>query len=167
MATAICWLETALDSVYASSPAGDLLRFGTSGQLLEGISEPGLEWAGLAYADGRLFAAFSDKPGNVGGIRMFAAGSLRDLGNFLTFTRGDGAGPFELLPANNSIYASFLDGTIARYDLSGNLLASVNVPGLELRGLAIAPAAVPEPATSVMLFMGMLVIHCRLRMSVS
>jgi hypothetical protein len=164
VATATCWLETALDSVYASSPAGDLLRFGTSGQLLEGISEPGVAWAGLAFADGRLFAAFTDKSGNSGGIRMFAAGSLRDLGNFLTFPPGHGAGPFELRPVNNSIYASFLDGTIDRYDLSGNLLASVNSPGLELRGLAIAPAAVPEPAACLLLLMaGVLLTGDRFR----
>ncbi len=48
--------------------------------------------------------------------------------------------------SSDSLYASFLDGTLARYDATGRLLASYSQPGIERRGLGVSAAVVPEPS---------------------
>jgi hypothetical protein len=147
-ADVICWITNVTGvGIYGSSPEGTIWRFGSAGQILNSISDPAVEWSGLAFAGGRLFASFSNPAAGAGGIRMFEPDSLRDLGNLLTFPPGHQSGPFELRAANDSLYASFLDGSIERYDLSGRLLASINRQGVEWRGLAFAPTAVPEPTS--------------------
>jgi hypothetical protein len=164
--TATCWLE--LDPtgtrLYASSPDGTLFRFDTSGELLDSVSMPDLEWAGLAFMEDRLLAAYTDRSGRSGGIRMFDPETFDDLGNFLTFPPGHASGPFELLAANDSLYAAFLDGSIDRYGLRGNLLASIERPGVEWRDLAIAQAAaVPEPSSLVLLGSAAVILCCSAR----
>jgi hypothetical protein len=67
-----------------------------------------------------------------------------------------------ILFANNSIYATFADGTISRYDTSGNLEASVADPGAVFTGLAygdgelFASTEAPEPASGGLAALGAL-----------
>lgn len=72
-----------------------------------------------------------------------------------------------LLSADNSFYAAFADGMLNRYDTNGNLLASVQTPGVVYTDLTFAggelfasaaqttAAPAPEPASGGLLAAGL------------
>ena len=147
VATATCWLEEAGGTLYASSPTGALYRYDSNGRLIRSIQQAGMEWGGITIAGGSLLAAFTDAGPGMSGVRRIDPVTLEDQGAFVSFpTNEHSSGPFELIWSSDSLYASFLDGTLARYDATGRLLASYSQPGIEWRGLGVSAAVVPEPS---------------------
>jgi hypothetical protein len=76
-----------------------------------------------------------------------------------------------LLFANNDLYAALDNGTIDRFDLNGNLLASYSAPGRTFTDLAFgngelfasATAPIPEPSTWALMLLGFGAIALRMR----
>jgi hypothetical protein len=148
--SAIVYAENSIYSGYASS----IRRYSIAGAILgQGSHSTSWHVGPMAWGGGFFFDTFTDTttPVSAYGINFMNPATLADVGKTIPTT----SMPRGLVYDNNSLYASFANGALVRYDLSGNVLGSTNLGNAGGGPLAV----VPEPSALATLLAATVAAH--------
>ena len=145
----VAGLATDGTDIFASLPSG-ISEYKLDGTLIGTYSNAGADhFDALSFANGVLYAADNLTNNTLHGVVEFD-GSLKVLSSFLT--AGDVNG---LASDGVDVYASLPTG-VTEYTTAGLVVGSHANAGADHFGaLALAPAAVPEPATWTVILLGL------------
>lgn len=145
--------------VYATFPDGSIAQYDTNGNLIQTFTGFGLFSLGSLTHDGTNPYGFLRAPGSVKRIARIKAFTSSSI-SYDTIADTT-AIPSAVVFGNNSLYVGFQSGTIVRYDLNGNVIASTTFDGTNLTRLAFSNGAlyasgdVPEPASIALIATGL------------
>jgi hypothetical protein len=149
-------------NVFASFDDGSLAEYDANGTFLKGFGTFGglFQFGSLVFSNSNLYGVLM---GSGTGTEIVHIASFDVSGFSVSAEIPTSSAATGLAIINNNIYATFADGTISRYALNGDLLASVVVPGSTWSSLTVSDntlyasgvLATPEPATFTLLCLGL------------